>query len=95
MKCNLYSIKDSVSGLYQAPFSYQSEKVMLRAVGSAVNGPKGMLLSEYPEDCSVYKVGYFDDQTGSVEHIEPEFIVNCIDLKIHTIEKSEESEEDA
>lgn len=80
MKANLYSIKDCVSGAFLAPNCFPSDLVFRRALASAVNGPKGSLVSDYPKDCQAYKVGEFDDETGVIISQEPKFLWNLVDL---------------
>lgn len=81
MKMTFYAIKDNVAGRFLVPQLFDNELVMRRAISSAVNEPSGTLLYKYPGDCAVYKVAEFDDETGKVTSIEPEFLFNAIEFK--------------
>lgn len=71
-----FSIYDKKSGLYDFVQSFKSEADAVRAVRSLVNTEeKSSLISQYPSDYEVYRIGAFDPLTGRFDSVEPEFIV--------------------
>lgn len=73
MKFGIYSVFDSVSGLYGNPFIAVNECVAIRSYMEFVNN------SYSGKDCALYKLGEFDNSVGITVHFEhPEFITNPV-----------------
>ena len=66
MKQNLFSIKDTVSGLFCSPFIQTNESVAKRTFDFMLNDQNNDL-SKHPQDYQLYRVGFFDDETCVVE----------------------------
>lgn len=71
MKLNVYSIFDTASGLYSRPFFDQADAAAKRAFGGLVQDAEHPL-GQHPEDYSLFRLGIFDDVTGTLhdEHNE-------------------------
>ena len=65
---NVYSIRDSKSGLFAQPFFMTTHAYAIRAFGDLANDPT-TLIGKHPEDFSLYCLCQFDDVNG--EFIEP------------------------
>ncbi len=61
----LYSIFDAKANTYCAPFECVSNGVAIRQLMDLVSDAK-TTVSKYPEDFSLYFVGDFDADTGSL-----------------------------
>ena len=63
----LYSCYDKKTGVYSAPFQHHTLDEAIRSFADAVNKPNEQsLLYTHPEDYVLYKVGEFDDATGTL-----------------------------
>ena len=81
MKLQMFSIYDTVSKLYARPFFDINESTAKRNLRTAINDPKSGL-AENINDYRLYKIGEFDDQSGSfitVEH-SPVYVDNFINI---------------
>ena len=76
----MYAVKDNKSGAFLFPQPFPNEAVALRCYGSAVNDSAQTILALYPEDCTIYSVGEFDDRTGVITS-DVQFVANALDLK--------------
>lgn len=79
---NLYAIKDNVAGQFYPPTASVNDNVVLRDVKNLVNKP-GSLIASNPDDFTLYKVGEYDERTGIIKALQPDFVVNLVDLKDH------------
>lgn len=77
----IYSVKDNKSGAFLFPQPFSNEAVALRCYGTAVNSSAETILGLYPEDCSIYTVGDWDEKTGEIKS-DVVFVANALDLKI-------------
>lgn len=77
MKYPIFSVRDKATS-FMPPLTDQTDQSAIRNFAQAVNN--GSLQVE-PSDFDLYKVGYFDDQNGEIEHILPEFMVNGLSVK--------------
>lgn len=83
MKYPMYSIRDKATCFMQ-PVCEQTEKTAIRNFSVAVNN--GALQFQC-EDFDLYKIGYFDGESGELEHILPEFVCNGANLKKVTLDE--------
>lgn len=65
MKIGLYAVKDNLNNTFMAPTTIKSDNEAIRAFKSQVN--KIDIWKDNPGDFSLYKVGYYDDETGTIE----------------------------
>lgn len=81
MKFVMMSTRDSASELFSRPF-------FVAAVGAGVRGFTDEVnrkdvdnpLNAHPEHFDLYKVGFFDDITGTVESVIPEHVIAARDV---------------
>lgn len=72
----LFSIFDTKSGAFQAPFIHTNEGTALRAVAASVNQQNGDMLSTNTEDFELYYLGTFNDNEGTYKTDQPKSIGN-------------------
>lgn len=78
MKYPMFSIRDKASATYMPPACELNEQTAVRNFGQAVN--EGGLKFQC-EDFDLYKVGFWDDQSGEFETMTPIFVVNGIQVR--------------
>ena len=66
MKLELYSVKDTVAGVWIAPLAMRTRGEALRWFADMANNPKSQF-GAHPADYDLFYVGYFDDNTGVIE----------------------------
>lgn len=71
MKYPIYAIRDVKVG-FTAPTIDQNDASSVRNFAYAVNN--GGIMNYSPSDFSLYRIGVFDDESGTIENQEPEFI---------------------
>lgn len=81
MQTFVFSIFDTKAKLYGQPFFSKNQATAVREFSLAVNGT-GMM-SEYPEDFTLYCVGNFNFDSGALIPADPESITQGIHL-VHT-----------
>ncbi len=78
MKLNIYSIFDTASRLYSRPFYSQADAEAVRSfqdIGMDATHPVG----QHPEDYSLFRIGLFDDSTGSITNEANECLVTGLE----------------
>ena len=65
MVLNAYSLLDTKTGLYSPPFFLGHDALAMRAVYELSND-KMTTPAKYPDDYVLYRVGIFDDNTGTM-----------------------------
>lgn len=81
MKHAVFSVRDTCVGSFLLPMFFQNNAGAVRALGDAVNRPdKDNNFHQHPEHYQLYRVGDFDDESGSITPMVPEFIVDCQSL---------------
>ena len=73
MKLNIYSIRDSKISAYSQPFYSHTNGSALRAFADHVND-KTSAPNKHPEDYELFHLGTFDDETGEITSVKPNFI---------------------
>lgn len=69
MKIGLYAVKDNLTNGFMAPTTIRSDEEAKRSFKTQVNNID--IWRDNPSDFSLYKVGYYDDETGEIEsHVE-------------------------
>lgn len=93
MKNELYSVRDEKVG-FSMPFYCSSEQVALRQFIATVRSPQPNFANTFPEDKSLYFIGYFDDQKAQFENVDPKFIAHAMAYVVgQTIQKEEKGDE--
>ena len=75
MKHEIYSIKDTLTS-YQGVFTMMNEASAVRAFSMLAND-KNTTVGQNPGDHQLWHIGTWDDQTGKIEAIEPEYVTNA------------------
>lgn len=70
MNVNIYSIYDSQLQSYAAPFFSPTNGSALRAFADHVN-ERGTAANKHPEDFTLWHLGSFNDQEGSISPTKP------------------------
>lgn len=78
---NIYSIKDTKVG-FMSPFNCQNDEIAIRSFKKYANDPAPNVVNEFLEDKELWFLGTFDERTGKIEGIEPEFLVKAVDCII-------------
>lgn len=78
MKFGVYSMRDSVSGLYNTPTIEQSDIIALRSFKYAIN--KTDFLNFNAHDVDLFKLGEFDNSTGEFFPCAPEKICDGVSM---------------
>lgn len=65
MKVGIYTVYDQVAGVYQHPFVMLNDDVATRVMRNSVNNPEHNFALN-PEDYTLYRIGWFDDEDGSI-----------------------------
>ena len=76
MKHNMYVIRDTLVG-YMTPFCQPNHAFAKRAFKNAANDSKPNNVNTNPEDKELYFVGEFDESTGVITPVNPEFIARA------------------
>lgn len=72
MKMGLYSVYDEASRTYNRPVTEQTDAQALRIFKQEINRAEvNNLMNSNPEDFSLYHVGTFDTDTGTITPADP------------------------
>lgn len=66
MKVEIFAVFDSKARSFGQPFFCLNEGVAIRAWTESVRDPQTQF-NKYPEDFSLFKLGYFNDQDAAFE----------------------------
>lgn len=81
MITKLFSLFDRKTKIFHPPIYCHNTGHALRVYQSALKNGQSNMISEYPEDFTIYQVGSFDDNNGQITGVEqPEFICQLEDL---------------
>ena len=73
MKYGVYAIKDVKTGFLQ-PTVEMNDKVAIRNFAFAVHRTKDSLFYTFPEDYSLFRIGYYETDTGELERCDLEVL---------------------
>lgn len=79
MQHNLYSVYDSKAAVFCAPFTSENDHTALRAFKYAAND-KTQEIGRYPSDFTLFRIGTFSTDSGSMGLVEPTSIALAITL---------------
>jgi len=65
MEMKIYSVYDSKTEAFLQPFFMQAKGQAIRAFSELANDEKHQF-GKYPEDFTLFEIGLFDDQKGSI-----------------------------
>lgn len=75
----MFSVHDSVSGIYDRPFVARAEGDAVRSFGDIAKD-KEHPIGKHPEHFSLFHVGMWNDNTGMIDPVAPTHVVSAIDL---------------
>lgn len=79
MRINLYSLRDSVTGLYGAPSVALSDAVATRDFAELICGDSHY--NRIAKDIDLMYVGSFDNESGEISVANRVFVANGLDVK--------------
>lgn len=79
MTTNAYSIFDEKAVAYGVPFFMASNGLAIRAFADLVDDNRSSV-NKHPGDYRLYKIGTYNDVTGVLTSIIPEFISHALDF---------------
>ncbi len=75
MKIGIYTIKDAQAAVFMKPTFFQTEEIAKRTFLQAVMNPNETM-GQFPADYTLYKVGQYDDESGTPQPQDPLRICN-------------------
>jgi hypothetical protein len=79
MRLNVYSIFDVAAGAYARPFFLQSDAQAMRMFGDVAVDAEDPI-GQHPEDYSLFRVGHWDDNKGSLVGEPPECLATALEV---------------
>lgn len=79
MRFYIYSLKDELQNRFKQPTFFSREEEAARWFSFVINEDKFMRSN--PADFGLYHIGFFDDETGIVEYVQPTKQVNGLSVK--------------
>lgn len=70
MNSGLYSVRDSATGVYQNIFQSPTNEAAMRDFGDLARD-ETTSVNKHPDDYILYRVGSWDDDTGTITREEP------------------------
>ncbi len=77
MKVNIYSIFDTASGLHRYPMFVNSDGEAIRSFKDASANAESDI-GKHPEDYTLYRLGSFNDRTGTILGETPEMLKTAL-----------------
>lgn len=91
MQKQVFVLLDSKSKVYSTPMFSINEQTMLRSMTDLANDPNTEP-GRYPEDFSLWAIGWYDDLKGEIDYQPPQHVVNMIHL-VHSDELDQHLEQ--
>lgn len=63
----IYSVKDTITGVYMHPFYQKNDAQAKRSFSTATNSPEANDLARYWENTELYCLGEWNDETGEIK----------------------------
>jgi len=79
MRNYVYSVFDKKAGIYSPPFYAPHNEIAMRNVSMAARNLESQL-GQYPADFALYRLGYFDDESGLFQTGRPDFLTEVVSL---------------
>ena len=80
MKLKAYSIYDSAASAFNQPFFLHNDGMAIRSFQDNVNHEESHL-NKHPDQFTLYHVGEFDDQEGTMTPLTPKSLGNGLQYK--------------
>lgn len=90
----LVSLKDKAKGTFSAPILVESEEEAKRQLTMCFMSGEKSMLTQFPTQFELYSVGDFDVQSGIMNPINPQFIINGLTAKMNAIDVIQKSQVD-
>lgn len=74
-----YTVHDKKALTYGPPFWQATDGVAVRMFQELAND-RSSTVGRHPADFALYRVGSYDDSTGALVGVQPEFVVDAISL---------------
>ncbi len=87
MKVQLYAVMDTCTGIYEKPFFHTADDAVKREFQDVANTPDHAI-NKHPEHYSVWRLGNFDNTTGTVVDEQNE----CLWQAVEAISQSQKME---
>ena len=80
----IFAVRDVKSDAFGQPFVSKHVGLAVRGLTDAVNDPqKQSDIARHPEDFSLYEIGQYDDQTGTIESYDvPKLVASASSLQV-------------
>lgn len=75
----LYAIKDTMAGVFMAPFAAENDNVAKRAFAEEANNPNSKVCV-FAKDMDLYRIAEWDVHTGETEK-DTEFLAGALQYK--------------
>lgn len=79
MKFKMYSVKDTKIDAFNRPMFFQNEKHMYASIERTLKDPDSDL-ARHAADYQLFYLGEFDDVTGVIDGVPPQFLFNAAEL---------------
>lgn len=80
MNLEIFAVYDSAAERYLQPFFGETVAVGVRKFEHTVNHPQSAF-SEYPADYTLFHIGTFDQESGSVQSFAPRNLGNALQFQ--------------
>lgn len=80
MKLKVFTVRDSKSETFNVPFFAKTVGEATRNLTETMRDER-TLINKYPEDYSLWMLGDYDDQTGTLDAHPPTHVINAIQLR--------------
>ena len=74
----VFSVFDRASGVYDRPWVAVSEQAAVRSFGDIANDETHPI-GQHPEDYTLFRIGTYDDVSGSIVGGDPEKVINGVE----------------
>jgi uncharacterized protein (DUF2344 family) len=85
-KLNIYSIRDKKAEAYMKPFFLPQDGLAIRAIKESLMEQNQ--LSMHAADFCLYRIGQFDEESGSIENCLPQYISEVSAIQTAMIQES-------
>jgi len=80
MKHGIYVVHDAKAEAYMTPFFMGNDATAIRGFSDAVNNPETPF-GKHTSDYTLFCIGEYSDQSGTIEPITPRPVGNGVDFK--------------
>lgn len=79
MIINAYAIRDKKALTYAPPYFQATDGLAVRVFGDLCND-RNTTVGRHPSDFSLFRVGAYNDASGMLIPIDPEFVIEALSL---------------